>query len=248
MSRTSNVPRWPVPDAAFFSSCYNTEHRKAPATSALLLLETLPWVRPDQSFFEGLPPPAGRFEGKTHVLNAHPPSLPSSVQPRLLITYDPILLVRDARFLPRSLFLAIFLAAAASTAPRVCSRYRPSSRRTSWCGSETVPVAPPYRFHYRGTCSYAHGFEGGRDKVVTRARGIRMVCVNNVLAMKLLKCHVIALGCGVMMRGVGDCGVDFWQDTCRLFRTSHKRKRGPEMAEHALRAQPATYCSIALFD
>ncbi|CAM9672355.1 unnamed protein product [Ectocarpus sp. 8 AP-2014] len=38
---------------------------EAPATSALLLLETLPWIRPDQSFFEGLPPPAGRFDGGT---------------------------------------------------------------------------------------------------------------------------------------------------------------------------------------
>ncbi|CAM9138026.1 unnamed protein product [Ectocarpus sp. 4 AP-2014] len=39
---------------------------EAPATSALLLLETLPWIRPDHSFFEGLPPPAGRFEGGTY--------------------------------------------------------------------------------------------------------------------------------------------------------------------------------------
>ncbi|CAM9397738.1 unnamed protein product [Ectocarpus sp. 12 AP-2014] len=39
---------------------------EAPATSALLLLETLPWIRPDQSFFEGLPPPARRFEGGTY--------------------------------------------------------------------------------------------------------------------------------------------------------------------------------------
>ncbi|CAM9432018.1 unnamed protein product, partial [Ectocarpus fasciculatus] len=40
---------------------------EAPATSALLLLETLPWIRPDLSFFEDLPPPAGRFEGGRHA-------------------------------------------------------------------------------------------------------------------------------------------------------------------------------------
>lgn len=146
-SRKSDFPRWPVPDAACFSLCYNTEHSEAPATSALLLLETLPWIRPDLSFFEGLPPPAGRVEGKTHLLNAHPP-LPSSGQLILLFTYYPILLARDARFatfiIPRD-FLA---AAAASTAPRVGSRYRPSSRRTSSCGPETVPVAPTYRSHH----------------------------------------------------------------------------------------------------
>lgn len=60
---------------------------------------------------------------------------------------------------------------------------------------------------------------------MTLAKGIRMMCINKVLVIKLLKYHVIALECGVMMRVVGAV---LNSGSTRVFRTSHKRRGAKE--------------------